>query len=543
VAVRNHRLAALALFSALTVLHTWPLATDPGRWSRLDSGDAAHGTWTVTWVADVVGRAPFRLFEAPIFYPESHTLAYSEHLLVPSMMGAPLLWLGASPVLVYNLLIMLGLTLSAWSMYLLITQWTGSLTAGLLSGLIYGFNAYVLTQIPRLLAQHVEFFPLMLYALDRVLLNGRRAVPLLAFAFVLQSLCSNHLLVFGAAAMVVSVAVRPRDWWGLVRASTWGWLMAAAVSSVLMLAPFLWPYYQVRRDMGLQRELWEVELYSATWQSYLTTGGRLHYAWWSHEFFAGHTALFPGLIAATLALLAVVTGKAVREPRARMALAFGILGVTLSFGTNFPGYSWLHGHVPLLNGIRAADRWGWLGLTAIAVLSGYMVSALETRWQRARIWPAVVAGLAIGVTVEALRTPMSFTRAGEIPRVYDLLAREASVVLVEFPIYSDPNVVRNAPYLLYNTRYLRPLVNGYSSFEPPTFTLRARQLANFPDQSAVTLLRELGVTHVTIHHAAFVRRSGEPLAAVAESLPDLELLDRDGDVSLYRLRAKASLAP
>ncbi len=135
---------------------------------------------------------------------------------------------------------------------------------------------------------------------------------------------------------------------------------------------------------------------------------------------------------------------------------------------------------------------------------------------------------------------MGFTRAGEIPRVYDLLAGDASVVLVEFPIYSDPNVFRNAPYLLYNTRYLRPLVNGYSSFEPPTFTLRAQRLSDFPDQSALTLLRELGVTHVTIHHAAFVRHSGEPLAAVAESLPDLELLDRDGDVSLYRLRAKAS---
>jgi len=40
-------------------------------------------------VAHILPRAPLRLFEAPIFYPDAHTLAYSEHLLVPSLMGAP----------------------------------------------------------------------------------------------------------------------------------------------------------------------------------------------------------------------------------------------------------------------------------------------------------------------------------------------------------------------------------------------------------------------------------------------------------------------
>ena len=39
-AVRNHWLAALALFAALTVLHSWPLASDPGHLARLDNHDA-----------------------------------------------------------------------------------------------------------------------------------------------------------------------------------------------------------------------------------------------------------------------------------------------------------------------------------------------------------------------------------------------------------------------------------------------------------------------------------------------------------------------
>ena len=104
-AVRNHRLAALVFFAAMAVLHSWPLASDPVNLARLDNHDAALNTWIVAWVAHILPRAPLSLFEAPILFPEQHSLAFSEHMFVPSVMGAPLLWLGASPVLVYNLLI------------------------------------------------------------------------------------------------------------------------------------------------------------------------------------------------------------------------------------------------------------------------------------------------------------------------------------------------------------------------------------------------------------------------------------------------------
>ena len=126
VALRNHRLAALVFFAAMAVLHSWPLASDPVHLSRLDNHDAELNTWIVAWVAHILPREPLSLFEAPILYPEQHSLAFSEHMFVPSVMGAPLLWLGASPVLVYNLLIIAGLALSGWAMYLLMARWTGS---------------------------------------------------------------------------------------------------------------------------------------------------------------------------------------------------------------------------------------------------------------------------------------------------------------------------------------------------------------------------------------------------------------------------------
>lgn len=513
----------------MAALHSWPLASDPVHLSRLDNHDAELNTWIVAWVAHILPHAPLSLFEAPILYPEQHSLAFSEHMLVPSVIGAPLLWLGASPVLVYNLLIMAGLALSGWAMYLVMARWTGSVAAGVIAGLLYAFNAHVLTRFVHLQAQHVEFFPLMLYALDRLIVDRRpRHAVLLAAAFVLQSLCSNYLLVFSAYALIVAVAVR----WRELNLKTWQLLIVAGVLSVIALLPFLWPYYQVDHAQGLARDIHVVTQYNAGWRDYLVTGGRLHFAWWSHVFYEGRTALFPGVTAIVLAAIALVTRKG-RDPRARMALAIGVLGVALSFGTALPGYPFLHHTLPLVSGLRNVARWGWLALAAFAILAGFGVAALEKAAPRRR-WVPILLGVL--VTVEAIRTPVGFTRFNGIPAFYDRLAGDPSLVLAEFPFYSGASVSQNGPYVLANTRYFRPLLNGYSSFHPESFEARGRALNSFPSVVALAELRAAKVTHVTVHARGFARRYGEAALKAIDTITDLELVtDQDG-IRLYRLK-------
>jgi hypothetical protein len=527
------------------VLHSWPLASDPAHLSRFDNDDASLNTWAVAWVAHILPRAPLQLFEAPDFYPEAHTLAYSEHLLVPSLMAAPLLWLGQSPVTAHNLLIILGLTLSGWAMCLVVQRWTGSAAAGVIAGLLYAFNAHVLTRFPHLQAQHVEFFPSILYALDRVLTVGaRRDTVLLALAFVLQALCSNYLLVFSTFAVLIATAARPGDWWAEERRSTRVRLAVAAAMAAAVLAPFLWPYYQLSRDQGLTRAIDEVALYSATWRDYLVTGGRLHYAWWSHAYFDSRTALFPGITAMTLAGVALASGVAWRDARARMALAFGVLGVAFSFGPGLPVYAWLHQYIPLLAGIRNAARWGWLGLAAISVLAGFGVARLEQRWlraghthpARARSWRALCLALGIGATAEAIRAPVSFTPFAGVPALYDRLAAEPRVVLAEFPFYSGRSFNQNGQYLLNNTRSFVPLVNGYSGFQPPAYLERGKALSAFPAPPAIAELKRLGVTHVTVHVRQFTERMGREAMAAIDQTSGLVLVTESDGIRLYALR-------
>src|SRR3954462_1001885 len=54
-------IASLLLFILLAVVHTWPLATAPGRLSRNDAPDTVHKEWILAWDAHQLAHDPFHL--------------------------------------------------------------------------------------------------------------------------------------------------------------------------------------------------------------------------------------------------------------------------------------------------------------------------------------------------------------------------------------------------------------------------------------------------------------------------------------------------
>ena len=536
-AVSDRRLAAGALAAclALAVLHTWPLATNPGGLSRHDNADTMLNEWIVAWVAHEAPRDPLHLFDANIFFPEPRPLAFSEHMTVQGIVAVPFFRLGASPVLAYNLLVIAGLALSAWAMWLVLWRWTGSPAAGVIAGTLFAFNAHTLTRLPHLQALHIEFLPLVLLGADRLLERRRvRDALLLGVAAALQSLTSNYLMVATVVTIAVALAVRAGEWRRPAPWRTTALVVLAAGVTAALVAPFLYPYYLARQEQGLTRSLDEVARYSSTWRDYLSTAGRLHFAAWSHRFAEGTTALFPGIAAMLLAATGLLTARGWRDARIRMAAAVGAAGVALSFGPALPGYGALYQWLPVLQGVRGAARFGFLGLVAVAVLAGFGVAALRTRFGGRRGWPVFVALAIIAVNAEALRAPLQFRSFTGIPRVYAALRDPSVRAVAEFPFATPATIVRNAPYVLNSTAHWKLLVNGYSGFVPRGYTSIADSLRGFPDDASRARLVALGVTHVVVHIDLYGPQAPALLAA-AGATPWLTLVASDGDIRIYRV--------
>jgi len=523
-------LASLALFILLAVVHTWPLATAPGRLSRNDTADTVHHEWILAWDAHQLARDPVHLFDANIFYPERDTLAYSDHLLVQALMAAPLLWSGASPVLAYNLLLIAGLALTGWTTSLVIGRWTGNHLAGILSGSLIAFNAMTLTRFAEIQDQHLEFFPLALFALDRLLSTSRLKHAFeLAGWFVLQALTCGYLLVFTSLSVVAAIAARPADWTGPRFRRTAGLLLLSAAVALLALTPFLLPYLRVSRAQGFTRPLAEVSLYSARLTDYLATGGRLHFGIWSYRFF-DREALFPGVIASGLAVTALVGGVAWTDRRARMAVAFGLVAFALSFGPAFPLYGAIARLFPIMSGIRGASRFGQFFLAAIAILAGFGLPIVQRRVTRGAI--AIGVALLVGAHLEALRAPINYRAVERLSPIFDDLKTADHALVACFPFPPPREAFHNVDCMLASTRFWQPIVNGYSSFIPERYIREATALDAFPEGNTLEYLRQLGVTHVIV----FADNLSGPRLAHLREHPELTLWKEDGSVRIYQLK-------
>lgn len=533
---------------ALTILHTWPLATSPARLSLNYNGDVMLNEWIVAWIQHQLPRAPLDLFQANIFYPTGDALAFSEPLIAPALLAYPVALLGGSPVLVHNVLLLAGFALTMLAAYALAYHWTGDPLASLAGGAAFTFNTQSLIRLEHLQAAQGYPMPLALLAADRLITTAeRRHAAWLAVWMVVAAYTSGYLVVFTTLALFVLVAVRAGQW-SRRPAQVLGGFAAAALVTALAVLPLYLPYRRVAIEQGMIRTLDGVTQFSATAGGYLASYGRLHDWLWSagarrdfHE-----DALFPGVLVLVLAVAGVVacllpsSGGRHGESRGRSVtatlLVLCAVGFLLSLGTRTPVYGWVYEVFPPMQGLRAAARFGVLFLLGTAMLSALGLAAVRARLPR-RVGVAVGVGALMLITAEAWRGPFNYSEFAGIPRVYSLLAGEPGrVVLVEAPFYPPQAVFMNAEYVLNSTAHWRPLMNGYSGYTPATYREYSEVFWYFPDPKVVDAMKAAGATHVMVHPRRFEADADETMRqALANPALERIAVGRDG-MTLFRIR-------
>jgi len=509
---------AAALCLLLAVIHTWPLATSPGTLSRNDNADAELNEWILAWVAHQLPRSPAHLFDSNIFYPERDTLAFSEPLIAPALMGAPLQWLGASPVFTFNIVLLLGFALTAWAGYTVAFEWTGDRAAGMLAGSMFAFNTHTMTRLAHVQGIHAWGLPLALLSADRLLVRARwRDAAWLALWMTAMAYTSGYLIVFAAVMVGVILVARIADWWPRPGRTVMLFGAATAMAAIAVIPVYL-PYRRVAK-LGLVRSIESVSDFSATLTGYLAAAGTIHFNTWSGPLWKNPVdGFFPGfvvIVLATFAMYRATVGRAddnatatqishsLTRRRVVMLVAIAVIGMVLSLGTRTPVYGWLYHVFPPMQGLRAAARFGNLFLLGMAVLSAFGIAALRRRLH-GRAALAVGIGLVALANLESLRAPLHYTRFDGIPAIYSLLAEEPTrVVLVEVPFYPPNGVFQNGRYVLNSTAHWRRLMNGYSGYTPGAYREYAASFWYFPQPHAIQEMRKAGVTHVMVHPDRF----------------------------------------
>ena len=479
------------------------------------------------------------------FYPHERTLAYTEPLIVPGVIGAPIRWLGGSPLLTYNVLLLLGLTLTALAMYALVVSWSGDHWGGLLAGALLAFSTTMLTRLPHLQILHFYWLPLACLALDRSLTRRRTSDAVWLGVCVLgAALTSGYLAVFVTFALVGALLARAKDWWGRARAGVLLRLGAAGAVTLAILLVIMRPY----QDLQLRRPLTpEAASVGAALESYLSSAARVHYSLWSQPIFdRAPGILFPGVIALTLAAICLLSRRRIAPAGTRrMLVAIALVGVILSLGPLTPVYVWIYHVVPPLQGLRSPSRFGIIALFALATLAGLGLSMVRQR--ASPNWRSVGSlGIIALATMESIHGPIDYTPFEWNPPIYEALRAAEQGPVVELPIYGQDNFHRNAAYLLASTGHWRPLVNGFGGFRPPLYHEMSQLIGTFPSLPAVVRLQALGVRHVVVHTARYRRPENlrraltqlerrRVIVLLAEEGPDM--LCRIADLPLTRVRA------
>jgi hypothetical protein len=227
-------------------------------------GDGALMAWFLQWTPHALQHGLNPLFSTHMNVPDGVNVMWNTSLLLPGLVLAPVT-LAFGPVLSFNLLLALGLGLSAWCAAMVFHRYVRSRVAALLGGLVYGFSPYMLAQSRGHLHLTLVFLvPLLLAVLDELLVRQRRhplvagaALGLLAAA---QLFTGEEVLVFtailGLAMVVVLALLFPRQLRGRVGHAVAGLGVAAVVFAALAA----WPvWFQLTGPQHVSGDLHPVE--------------------------------------------------------------------------------------------------------------------------------------------------------------------------------------------------------------------------------------------------------------------------------------------
>ncbi len=201
--------ASLLLYGLLAVLVFWSTWRSPVIASIGYGPDPRLFMWSLGWMPFAMAHGHNPLVTNYLDYPDGINLLWSNS----GPLLTTLLWpitVTRGVVFAYNTAQTAGVTLSAWSAFLVIHRFIRNPIAAFVGGLVYGFSPFILAHAlsqPHLVM--AVFPPVILLILYQILVDQRRPAPLLGGALALvataQLLISEEVLATTAFASLLAI--------------------------------------------------------------------------------------------------------------------------------------------------------------------------------------------------------------------------------------------------------------------------------------------------------------------------------------------------
>jgi hypothetical protein len=327
---------ATGVYAALTFAYCWPLSAHPGSAIAHDAGDPVLNTWILWWTTQAVPLTA-DWWNAPIFWPASGTLAFSEHLLGLAPISAPLIAWSGNPLLGYNVALIATYFLSALGAHVLAFTLTRRHDVSAVAALAYAFAPYRLAQVPHIQVLAGWWIPVCVAAMHRFGNEPRtRWAALAAGAWLLQALTNGYYLFFLSVLLALWFA-----WFALGRWPVKQTVRLAGFFGIaaLLLLPFMLGYRTILTETyGFSRGPDEIRTFSADAAGLLLASEEL--LLWSRVQLIQRpeSALFPGVTIVVLAALALFgarpfaarSGESRRMRMVRRALAVFMVAFSIA---------------------------------------------------------------------------------------------------------------------------------------------------------------------------------------------------------------------
>jgi len=517
------------------------LPSDSSRFAPMENADLLLNVWILGWVARASTTDPAALFDGNIYYPASNTLALSENMLAHVPVTAPVFALTGSVLDVLKAMVFESFLLAALGMFALVYAHTRNPAAALVAGAAYAFAPWRVHGLPHPQYLATGYIPLAFLAVDLWLDRRRlRSLAGLAAMIALQILACLYLgyfIAFGVAAYAGArlLATHERP----LRAG-FGIAAGAAVGALVAL-PVALPYLRARRD-GIVPPFDPTRFVGHAWAPW-------DYVSVAFVELAGVAVLAIVVVDLLARAVEYFRGQPIAWSAREWAL-WAVVGVAVLLSTGpyvlLPGgikvatpyllfYDWLPG----FSAVRGPRRFFIVVLAGLAALAGHSFA----RWT-ARLpgWAQIAAGVAAATACVVVAAPrpaptLSAELGHDAAPVYAWLAAQpGDGAVLEIPgsaIEGDfVGATRNARYMLASTQHWRPLVNGYSGYEPPSASLLATAIRKLPAPDALAFLVDsVDVRWIVLHRALLVGNEQERWQSVAT--PGLELVARFGDDEVY----------